>query len=208
MDTKSQIQQVYVAYVENKCKKPERFEVFSDHLNTLDIELKDVYHSLTRIERDIVLGTFTEAIRRLENEPEYLEFSTREKVLACYYTWLEELGEIREFLKILSKHSLVTLATERFLKTVEPVFKLYIEDLLDEGSDTGEIAGRKIVESRYPLMLWYNTRFIIQFWLHDESDEFERTDAAIEKAVNFAFDLLAPNLIDSGFDFFKFLIGK
>lgn len=208
MDTKAQIQQAYVAFVQNKCKKPERFEVFSDYLKSTDIELNGEYHSLTRIERDVVLGTFTETVSRLENEPEYLEFSTREKVLACYFTWLEELGEIREFLKILSKHSLVTLATERFLKEVEPIFKLYIEDLLNEGSDTGEIAGRQIIESRYPTMLWYNTRFIIQFWLHDESDDFERTDAAIEKAVNFVFDLLAPNLIDSGFDFFKFLIGK
>lgn len=208
MDTKAQIQQAYRAYVEDKCKKPERFEVFSEHLHALDIELNGEYHSLTRIERDIVLGTFTETIQRLENEPEYLEFSTREKVLACYFTWLEELGEIREFLKIIGNHILISLSTERFLKSVEPVFKMYIEDLLNEGSDTGEIAGRKIVESRYPAMLWYNSRFIIQFWLHDESEDFERTDAAIEKAVNFVFDLLAPNLLDSGFDFLKFLIGK
>lgn len=208
MDTKAQIQQAYVALVVSKCKKPEGFEVFSDHLRSVNIELNGTYHSLTRIERDVVLGTFTETIRRLENEPEYLEFSTREKVLACYYTWLEELGEIREFLKILSKNSLISLSTERFLKSVEPVFKNYIEDLLHEGSDTGEIAERKIIESRYPVMLWYNSRFIFQFWLHDDSVEFERTDAAVEKSVNFVFDLLAPNLIDSGFDFLRFLIGK
>jgi hypothetical protein len=208
MDTKVKIQQAYQAFIKNKCKKPESFDAFSEHLKSMDIELKDVYHSLTRIERDIVLGTFTETLSRLENEPEYLEFSTREKVLACYFTWLEELVEIREMLKVLTKHSLVSPVTERFLKSVEPVFKTYIEDLLIEGADTGEIADRKIIESRYPFILWYNTRFILQYWLNDDSEDYERTDAAIEKAVNFVFDLLAPNLIDSGFDLLKFLVGK
>lgn len=208
MDTKVKIQQAYQAFIKNKCKKPESFDAFSEHLKSMDIELKDVYHSLTRIERDIVLGTFTETLSRLENEPEYLEFSTREKVLACYFTWLEELVEIREMLKVLTKHSLISPVTERFLKSVEPVFKTYIEDLLIEGADTGEIADRKIIESRYPFILWYNTRFILQYWLNDDSEDYERTDAAIEKAVNFVFDLLAPNLIDSGFDLLKFLVGK
>lgn len=208
MDTKVKIQQAYQAFIKNKCKKPESFDAFSEHLKSMDIELKDVYHSLTRIERDIVLGTFTETLSRLENEPEYLEFSTREKVLACYFTWLEELVEIREMLKVLTKHSLISPVTERFLKSVEPVFKTYIEDLLIEGADTGEIADRKIIESRYPVILWYNTRFILQYWLNDDSEDYERTDAAIEKAVNFVFDLLAPNLIDSGFDLLKFLVGK
>ncbi len=208
MDTPSQIQLAYRAYVEDRCKKPESFEAFSAYLKSQDIELKGSYHSLTRIERDIVLGTFTESLHRLENAEEYLEYSTREKVLACYYTWLEELGEIRTFLKVLSQHSMISLTTERFLKSVEPVFKAYIEDLLNEGSDTGEIADRKIIESRYPAVLWYNTRFIIQYWLHDDSQDYERSDAAVEKAVNFVFDLLAPNLLDSGFDFFRFLISK
>lgn len=208
MDTKVKIQQAYQAFIKNKCKKPESFDAFSEHLKSMNIELKDVYHSLTRIERDIVLGTFTETLSRLENEPEYLEFSTREKVLACYFTWLEELVEIREMLKVLTKHSLISPVTERFLKSVEPVFKTYIEDLLKEGADTGEIADRKIIESRYPTVLWYNTRFILQYWLNDDSEDYERTDAAIEKAVNFVFDLLAPNPIDSGFDLLKFLVGK
>jgi len=208
MESQAEIQQAYQNYVLEMCKKPLRFEEFSSYLEAQEISLDDQYKSLTALERDILLSTFTETIERLESADEYRAFTTREKILACYFTWFEELGEMRDFLKILTKNNLLSITTERYLKTVEPLFKMYIQDLLNEGTDTGEIADRSLIESRYPALLWYNTRFLFHFWLNDESEAYERTDAAVEKAVNFSLDLLAPNLLDSGFDLIRFLVGK
>jgi hypothetical protein len=52
--------------------------------------------------------------------------------------------------------------------------------------------------------MWWQMQFLLRFWAKDTSNEFERTDAAIEKAVNLSFDVLGKNLVDSTFDFVKF----
>jgi hypothetical protein len=47
--------------------------------------------------------------------------------------------------------------------------------------------------------------FLLIFWKDDTSAGFEKTDAAIEKSVNLAFDLIGKGAVDSIFDFAKFL---
>jgi hypothetical protein len=47
--------------------------------------------------------------------------------------------------------------------------------------------------------------FVLMFWVKDESAEFEKTDEAIEKSVNLAFDLMGKGVVDNVFEFGKFL---
>jgi len=47
--------------------------------------------------------------------------------------------------------------------------------------------------------------FLLVFWKEDESPGFEKTDAAVEKSVNLAFDLIGKGAVDSFIDFAKFL---
>ena len=47
--------------------------------------------------------------------------------------------------------------------------------------------------------------FLLLFWKDDESPGFEKTDAAVEKSVNLAFDLIGKGAVDSFIDFAKFL---
>jgi len=47
--------------------------------------------------------------------------------------------------------------------------------------------------------------FVIGFWIKDDSIAFEKTDAAIEKAVNLSFDLMGKGPLDAMLDFGKFL---
>ena len=49
-------------------------------------------------------------------------------------------------------------------------------------------------------------RAVISFLIKDESQQFERTDAFIEKTVAFAFDVLRTQAIDSAFDLARFLV--
>ena len=44
--------------------------------------------------------------------------------------------------------------------------------------------------------------------MRDESLNFERTDAAVEKAVTLSFDLVGRNTFDSALDFGRFLLHK
>jgi len=47
--------------------------------------------------------------------------------------------------------------------------------------------------------------FVLNFWLNDDSAQFEKTDAAIEKAVHLSFDLMGKGPLDTMVDFAKFL---
>ena len=46
---------------------------------------------------------------------------------------------------------------------------------------------------------------MLKFWKDDSSADFEKTDAAVEKSVNLAFDLIGKGAVDSVVDFAKFL---
>ena len=70
-------------------------------------------------------------------------------------------------------------------------FKEWITSVLNEGKSSGEIAKRPYLDQRYDMIFWMHFVFVLQFWVHDESIGFEKTDAAIEKSVNLAFDLIA-----------------
>jgi hypothetical protein len=50
--------------------------------------------------------------------------------------------------------------------------------------------------------------FVLRYWTKDDSNQFEMTDAAIEKAVNLSFQLISTNTIDSLLDFGKFMFTK
>ncbi|MFN9518224.1 MAG: TetR/AcrR family transcriptional regulator, partial [Bacteroidota bacterium] len=53
--------------------------------------------------------------------------------------------------------------------------------------------------------LWANLLFVMGFWLKDSSNAFEKTDEAIERSVNLAFDLMGRSPLDSMIEFGKFL---
>lgn len=154
-----------------------------------------------------VLSSFNSCIERLAAAPEFVAYSAREQMLAFYFTWIEELAPLKKDLLEIDKNALPGF-TPVYLKEVEAPFKAFIQDVLQAGESTGEIAGRSLIANRYSDIFWYQTRFLIHQWMHDDSAEGERIDAFIEKTVNFCFDLLNPNLLDSGIDLIKFMISR
>jgi hypothetical protein len=61
------------------------------------------------------------------------------------------------------------------------------------------------LDKRYPQLFWIHMGFMLIFWKDDGSPGFESTDAAIEKSVNLAFDLIGKGAVDTAIDFAKFL---
>jgi hypothetical protein len=62
-----------------------------------------------------------------------------------------------------------------------------------------------LITEKYDEALWLQVGFVFRYWLDDNSPRFEKTDAAIEKSVNFAFDLMGKSALDSFLDLAKFL---
>jgi hypothetical protein len=76
---------------------------------------------------------------------------------------------------------------------------------LVEAKSTGEVAKRPFLDERYHHLFWLHLWFILQFWAKDQSPNFEKTDAAIEKSVTLAFELIGKGVLDNALDFGKFL---
>ena len=52
---------------------------------------------------------------------------------------------------------------------------------------------------------WVQFGFLIKFWIEDSSADFEKTDQAIEKSVQTAFDVFDNTPLSALVDFAKFL---
>ncbi|MEJ7665766.1 MAG: hypothetical protein WKG07_42725 [Hymenobacter sp.] len=61
-----------------------------------------------------------------------------------------------------------------------------------------------MLEGGYGRIFQRQLQFILLFFVRDQSVNFERTDAAVEKAVTLSFDLVGRNTLDSAFDFGRF----
>lgn len=205
------IKQAYVEYLLEHGKEPTSVYHFMKLLKMKEEVFYDYYNSFAAIEKDIWKGYFDETLSRIRGENVYNEYSVREKLLAFYYTWIEVLK---------SNRSYVTYSVDKigrkglkwvnigFLRAFKSDFLDFANDLLAEGKETEEIVDRPIIGSRYDDGLWRQLLFVLKFWVEDDSQGFERTDAAIEKAVNLSFDLMSRSAIDSAVDFARFLYQK
>ena len=66
----------------------------------------------------------------------------------------------------------------------------------------------KFTEKKRPFtrLVFSKEFYEARVWLKDESKAFETTDAAIEKSVNLAFELLSQGPLDSIIDFGRFAL--
>lgn len=97
------------------------------------------------------------------------------------------------------------LSTPAVLSGVKPIFENFSENIINEGLESGELADRKFLSKKYKDAVWLQFAFIVNFWIDDDSEDFEKTDEAIERGINVTFDLFQRSPIDNLFEYGKFL---
>ncbi|MGC1240060.1 MAG: TetR family transcriptional regulator C-terminal domain-containing protein [Chryseosolibacter sp.] len=199
------IQLAYMDHLLNHGQRPASVFKFTRDLGIKEDEFYDHFGSFDGLERYIWKGFFERTLLRLRADQAYAGFSIREKLLAFYYTFFADLKTNRSFALLhLERQPKLELVPE-FLKDFKSAYEGYLEDLLKEGKVSGEIANRPYLDKTYPQMFWMQMGFLLMFWKSDNSPAFEQTDAAIEKSVNLAFDVISKGAVDTAFDFAKFL---
>ena len=212
METPEKIRKAYTEYVLENGKQPVSIFQFAKKLKIAEADFYTDYASFDAIEADIWLQFFKEAKATVEADDTYQNYSVREKLLAFYYTWIELLKAQRSFavysfgqLKSTGPGAKGRVPKSKTLDPFKDAFLDYARDLLAEGRESKEVEPRPFVTDRYPNALWAQTLFVLDFWVRDISKNFEKTDTAIEKAVNTAFDLIGRSPLDTLFDFAKFM---
>ncbi|MEM6803164.1 MAG: TetR family transcriptional regulator C-terminal domain-containing protein [Bacteroidota bacterium] len=203
---KEKLQQAYLSYVEANNKRPESIHIFAKSLQLTEAEFYNLYGSWASLEADMFLGFMKKAIEILEASKEFAEFSIRERSLSFFYTWIGKMQEHRSFILFIHEQDATPLFGQGYLKEGKETFISFARKLIKAGIENNEIADRWLVTRTYRQALWVKATSIYNYWISDGSANFEKTDAFIEKLVNFFFDLIEPNALDSGFDFAKFVL--
>lgn len=199
------IREGYISYVLEHGKKPESIFKFIKDLKIKEEDFYESFNSFENIEKQIWLSIFNETLEMVKNDSVYDEYSVREKMLAFFYSFIEKLKGHRSYILQTVPKKIRPELTPYYLIEVRKAFKDWVNELLLEGEETEEIEKRPVISKKYDEALWLQFLFVIGFWIKDESKGFEKTDAAIEKSVNLAFDLMGRGPLDAIVDFGKFL---
>ncbi len=199
------IRQSYLDYILKKGERPFSVYQLSQDLNMDEETFYQYFASLGAVERSVWQGFLEQTLERLQKDASYAEFTAREKLLAFFYTLIEVLKKNRSYVVFCLKN----LQKLRFFLTVGSDFREqlgdYARQLIQEGIEGGEVISRLYISQHYHRALWWQLATVLYFWIKDESQDFERTDAFIEKSVHFKFDILGHTPIDSAWDMARFL---
>jgi Tetracyclin repressor-like, C-terminal domain len=150
---------------------------------------------------------YEETLQLCRDDPEYLQYAGREKMLAFVFTFLRQLNINKDdYAPALRNSNPLFLLNASSLQDLKQAFGQYTEELLFSATNTGEVQARPVLANYYKNILWTGFVFILNYWARDHSENQEKTDVFVEKTIHFMFDMLAPNAIDSGIDLVRFLI--
>jgi hypothetical protein len=205
---KDRIKQAYLEFVLRHNEPPASVYQLAQQLSLPEAEFYRYYPNFAAIDRELWADFGREARRRASQEPVWAEYGAREKLLGFYFTLLEILKQNRSYALQSLRRSLKAMPglTPRVLDDFRQDFEVFVTDLLREGRQTEEVATRPVVQEQYPRAFWQQALFVLGFFAKDESLNFERTDAAVEKAVTLSFDLVGRNTFDSALDLARFLL--
>jgi len=206
VDTRTKILGAYIQHVLENGKEPVSVYKFAQSIKIKEEEFYNYYTSFQGVKSGVWDQIFDQTMAMMEGQEVYRTYSAKEKLLSFYFTWIEELKKSRSYLLALYQgHGGFKKSMPEELKSFKRKFKDFSTEIILEGKETEQIADRAFISDRYEDALWLETLFIFQYWLKDASPSFEKTDVAVEKSVNLAFDLMGKSAVDSLLDFAKFL---
>jgi len=196
----------YVEHMLEHGRQPASVFKFAKSLNMKEEEFYNYFTSFEAIKSAVWEMIFAKTVAELEGQEVYPSYTSREKLLGFFFTWIENLKKNRSYLlSLYGGQSDLKHPLPQEMKSFKSKFKDFVNEIILEGKETEEIANRPYLSDRYDEAIWLQGMFVFQFWIKDTSPGFEKTDAAIEKSVNFAFDLMGKSAVDSFVDFAKFL---
>ncbi|HEY4112206.1 TetR family transcriptional regulator C-terminal domain-containing protein [Puia sp.] len=198
----------YIRYWLENGKRPVSVYAFCLQLETTETSFYDHFSSFEALEKEIWRSFFEETLEKLKEDETYRAYSVREKLLAFYFLWVQQLRESRSYILLQKSQYLAPPLHLDKLEAFRIAFYDYIRDLIKEAYLSGEVKERKYISDQYVHGFWLQALFVLQYWIKDDSERFEMTDAAIEKAVNLSFQLISSNTFDSILDFGKFMFAR
>ncbi|MCO4293850.1 TetR family transcriptional regulator C-terminal domain-containing protein [Solitalea sp. MAHUQ-68] len=205
MAQREKIKAAYIDYVLSNNEQPKSVYAFAKSLKLKEEEFYQHFNSFEAIEVGIWSDLIHQSAEKVKAQEVYAEYSTRERILAFFFTLTEEMKAQRSFITYSIKHAGKGFTTPKVLEKAKAGFETFISDELNYGIEQSEIIERKFISRKYKDALWLQFAFIVNFWINDNSEGFEKTDEAIEKGINVTLDLMSRGPIDNLLEYGKFL---
>ncbi len=204
-DLLARLLQGYSDFVLTQGHKPSSVYVLCKHLEVAETDFYQHFASISALEKALWLTFFTDTYIRITEDEVYAGYTVREKLLSFYYTWIEVLKPQRSYILHTIENADFLDFHSEYLQDMEKTFVDYAKQLMQEARETDEFPSRMFIENVYPNLLLLQARSILKYWANDHSENFEKTDAFIDKNVNFVCDSLSRSFLDSAFEYLKFV---
>ena len=168
-------------------------------------EFYSVFGSLDAVREYIWDAFFINTMSVLEKDKNFKKGGRKEKLLSFYFTFFELLLLNRSYVLFALRQEMNTMKDLVYLKGLRRHFKAFATDLIEEGNADKDSRFQQHPPKLFSEAAWVQLMFLLKFWITDRSENFEKTDAAIEKSVHTAFDVFDNTPLDSILDFGKFL---
>lgn len=204
---KEKILDSYSKYILRKNRRPANVYSFCEKHGMTEAEFYEHFTSFEQIESGYLVYFFQETHQLLASDENYIQYLPKDKLLAFYFTFFEQLTLNRSLVMYLlgtHKNSLDSF------KILYPLRKEYLnfirrlgiaEPIVHEGAEKIEKFRRKGTEE----IFWGHFLTTLKFWMDDQSASFEKTDIYIEKSLDTSFELLEVKPLKKLFDLGKFL---
>ena len=172
-----------------------------------EIEEKSFYKffgSLDGVKATIWETFYDNAMSLLEKDENFENAKPKEKLLSFYYTFFEVMLLNRSYILFALPGGEKIMNKMGQLSSLRKKFKGFTSELIEDGN-VDKPSYLQHPPKIFSEAAWIQLGFLIKFWIEDTSADFEKTDQAIEKSVQTAFDVFDNTPLSALLDFGKFL---
>src|SRR5688572_16079822 len=133
-ESKASEEKIKSAYIETvliQGSRPVSVYKFCLDLGIKEEDFYNVFGSFDGLENHIWKGFIDRTINRLKSDKAFHSFSSREKILAFYFTLLEELKSSRSYVLFQLEHSRKFELVPEYIKGFKTEFELFFESILN-----------------------------------------------------------------------------
>jgi hypothetical protein len=179
---------------------------FCNSIKKKEEDFYAVFSSLEQLRKSILGTVIANTFSILDEDSNYAEYSGREKTLALFYTLFEQFKKHRSYLLLKYNKANDVMHTAKDWEIFFRQFEARMESILLDARQEDEVQSRPYLSDHYAKGFKLGFTYVFRVWLKDDSEGFETTDAAIEKTVNLAFDMLGTSPLDTLIDFGRFAL--
>lgn len=202
---KQQLFEAYTHFVLEKEHFPKSVYAFCKECGVEEADFYTHFGSLNNLRDAIWTAFYDNTHQLLDKNKDYPSLTRKDKLLSFYYTFFEVLLLNRSYVLFTLDKEAKPLEKLEQLSGLRKNFKAFATELIEDGNAEKNSRLTQHPPQLFSEAAWVQLLFLLNFWIKDGSAGFEKTDMAIEKSVQTAFDVFDNTPLNAIIDFGKFL---